>query len=232
MATRPIFIPQHSGTRLVEQSEIHFAWFPGMSLSQKRRSIKSLHDSAMQTLGVERILEISSKSDEKIGTELSAFNLSFCVGKLHRRVCVECAFQGSKVFEEGGPYIDLYGVTPREAKRDERLLTSGRLLGFRFFGREWPLVPLTAFYDWLYINALLLNKELADGLIDYSAFTDIEFNPKRSINCQANSAALYVALQKRALLDTALESKEAFISILQEHDYGSGTNSGETRSLF
>ena len=31
----------------------------------------------------------------------------------------------------------------------------------------------------------------------YEAFTDIEFNPKKSFNCQAYSVALYKSLLKR-----------------------------------
>ena len=127
---------------------------------------------------------------------------------------VECAFQGSKVFELGGPFIDLFGKTSREAKRDERLRSSGRLIGFRFFKDKWNLEPQTAFYDWLYINALKKNPEVTEQLLDYSAFTDIEFNPERSINCQAYSVALYISLHKRGLLEDAMSSKEAFLRIV------------------
>jgi hypothetical protein len=98
---------------------------------------------------------------------------------------VECAFQGSKVFEDGGPFTDMFAMAPRDAKRDERLQTSGRLIGFRFMERDWALEPQTAFYDWVYISALIARKDLAEGLSKYSAFTDIEFNPEKSINCQA-----------------------------------------------
>ena len=44
---------------------------------------------------------------------------------------VENAFQAGKVFENGGPFLDLLTVTPREAKRDTRLKESGRLLKFK-----------------------------------------------------------------------------------------------------
>jgi len=48
----------------------------------------------------------------------------------------------------------------------------------------------------------------------YDAFTDIEFNPDRSINCQAYSLALFRALQERNLLSEALASKEAFLDVV------------------
>lgn len=218
MATRPIFIPTTTARPLVQRKDVEFEWFPGMSASQKKRSIGSMHRAAVEVYGVERILEISSKSEDDLGIALSAFNLTFPIGEGGRRLSVECAYQGSKVFEQGGPYTDIYSLTAREAKRDERLHTSGQLIGFRFFNREWPLEPPTAFYDWLYINTLLLNIELIEQLEGYSAFTDIEFNPQRSVNCQANSVALFVALKRRNLLDDAMNSQDSFITIIQQDD--------------
>ena len=142
---------------------------------------------------------------------MSAFNLSFNTAKHNRTLSVECAYQGSKVFERGGPYVEILGMSSRDAKKDPRLLTSGRLTGFRFFGTEWGLEPQTAFYDWLYINALMKQTSTVEQLLEYSAFTDIEFNPERSINCQAYSVALYVSLHERRLLDNAASSKETFL---------------------
>ena len=95
----------------------------------------------------------------------------------------------------------MYEVTPREAKKDSRLKGSGMLRAFRFDGRDYPLIPRTAFYNWLYVNALLEHPELGEGLMEYDAFTDIEFNPEKSINCQAEAAALFVALARRGLLE-------------------------------
>ncbi len=56
-------------------------------------------------------------------------------------------------------------------------------------------------------------------ILDYTAFTDIEFNPKKSINCQARSCALYVSLARKELLDIALESKESFLDILSKDSF-------------
>ena len=93
-------------------------------------------------------------------------------------------------------------MTSREAKKDERLrLPSGRLTGFRFFGTDWGLEPQTALYDWLYINALKKRASVIEQLLSYSAFTDIEFNPEHSINCQAYSVALFISLHQRCLLE-------------------------------
>ncbi|MCB1945651.1 MAG: hypothetical protein KDF55_08400 [Thauera sp.] len=182
-----------------------------MAASQKQKSVDSLHAAALKLPGISRVLEVSSKSREELGVALSAFNLTFTTLKHNRTFSVECAYQGSKVFERGGPFVDMFGMTSREAKKDDRLRSSGRLTGFRFFGTDWGLEPQTAFYDWLYINALKKQPSVTEQLLEYSAFTDIEFNPERSINCQAYSVALYISLHKRHLLEEATSSKEVFL---------------------
>ncbi|WP_124703241.1 DarT1-associated NADAR antitoxin family protein [Sulfuriferula multivorans] len=214
MAERPIYIPTIEGPTLVTTRHVEFQWVPGMAVSQKQKAIDSLHASAMQLPDIIKVLEISSKSREPIGVALSAFNLMISTVKFHRTFSVESAYQSSKVFECGGPFPDILEKTSRDAKKDPRIQASGRLLGFRFFGVDWELEPLTAFYDWLYINALKKHPAYSDQIREYSAYTDIEFNPKRSINCQAYSVALFVSLQRRNLLDHATSSKSAFIEVV------------------
>ena len=165
------------------------------------------------------MLEVSTKSEEKLGQRLSAFNLNF-----HSHLGVmplEMAFQGSKVFAGGGPFTDLYGLTDsRDAKRDARLKESGPLTGFRFEDVSFPLEPKTAFYDWLYINALYEHREwLRSHILRYAGFTDIEFNPGRSINCQARSCALLVTLLRNHWMDDAVSSPSAFINLLARQNY-------------
>ena len=84
---------------------------------------------------------------------------------------------------------------------------------------RWPsgeLAGKTFFYDWLYIHTLVQeeNAALAEGILAYDAFTDIEFNPKRSINCQAEAAAIFVSLSRQGLLRDALESEDGFREIV------------------
>jgi len=217
MAERPAFIPSESLEFLVETKFVNFEWFPGFAASQKQKSVVSLHENIQSSLNIQEILEISSKSLKPEGVDASAFNLMIETKKYNRRFSVECAFQASKVFIGGGPYVDLLETTSREAKKDERLKTSGRLKEFRFYKDFWPLEPKTLFYDWLYINALHRNQALAERLLRYECFTDIEFNHERSINCQAYSAALYVSLARRDLLLEALSSNEAYMTIITSH---------------
>ena len=95
-------------------------------------------------------------------------------------------------------------MTSREARLDPRLIESGRLVKFQFFEVDWALEPKTAFYDWLYINALYNEPRLADHVLQHRVFSDIAFYPQRSVNCQAYSAALYVALHECGLLTPEL----------------------------
>lgn len=215
MAERPVYIPKETGFPFVTIKNIMFDWFAGFSVSQKQKSIKSLHSSIERNLGISKTLEISSKSLQSLGNSLSSFNLKICTVKKRKIFSVECAYQASKVFEFGGPYLDILDRTSREAKTDLRLKSSGKLIGFRFYNVDWELEPKTAFYDWLYLNALKKNLELTESMADYSAFTDIEFNPVKSISCQARSAALYISLKERSLLDEALLSKDNFLYILK-----------------
>ena len=101
----------------------------------------------------------------------------------------------------------------REAKKDQRLKESGDLIAFNYDGEDWPLMPPTVFYDWLYCSALQQNQSQAKALLEYDAFTDIEFNPNKSINCQAASAAIYKSLTDKDLIDDAMKSHKSFINI-------------------
>ncbi|QJC95217.1 hypothetical protein HC660_07200 [Bacillus mojavensis] len=219
MAERPVFISSVKEKGYVSTQEIEFEWFPGFSVKQKQKSIESFHKNFKERNPSSNVLEISSKSDKELGVALSAFNLMIKT-KNNKEFSVETAFQASKVFEKGGPFLDLYSKTSKEAKKDPRIKNSGELLYFQYFGRKWELEPKTFFYDWLYTNALSHNKELSKEVVQYDAFTDIEFNPHKSINCQARSVALYVSLYKAGLLEVALSSVEKFkeLAFGQQHN--------------
>jgi hypothetical protein len=61
---------------------------------------------------------------------------------------------------------------------------------------------------------ILFDECLSDHLLSYRGFTDIEFNLKKSINCQAYSAALYVSLRTIGVIQEALESPEMLLNTL------------------
>lgn len=212
MATRPVYIPGKAYGTLVTRVDVDFHWFAGMAASQKQKSIRSLHEAAARR-HINRLLEISSKAELPLGVKLSAFNLGLFTPN-GVTTTVECAFQAGKVFRAGGPYLDLIGKSAREARTDPRLKSSGELTGFEFDGERWPTEPRTAFYDWIYLTALRQSPELAAQLLRFDGFTDIEFNPKRSLNSQAAAAALFVALSRRGIVADACNSKDAFLSVL------------------
>lgn len=212
MATRPVFVVSLTQQHFVKVN-ISFEYFSGFSISQKQKCIQSLHNAFLKNNKDKSVLEISTKSLNPLGVKLSAFNLMIKTisGKVFS---VETAFQASKVFEHGGPYKDLLLGSSKAAKTDSRLRNSGKILSFFFNKQSFPVEPKTFFYNWLYINALHCHKVLAENILAYDAFTDIEFNPNRSLNCQAEAAAIYVSLQQQGMLDDALKSKENFLEII------------------
>ena len=200
MAKRPVFAPNPSEFPYVKVINVEFQWYPGFAKSQLQKSIDSLHQAAKKR-GINPILEISGKSPFALGVSLSAFNLNFQAPN-GQTMSVECAYQGSKVFDKGGPYNDLYMVSSRKAKTDERLQNSGELISFIFCDKEFPTEPKTAFYDSLYVTALWQNKQnLTPELVKFQGFSDIVFNPQRSFNCQARAAAIFVSLFQNQLLN-------------------------------
>lgn len=220
MARRPVFQPNPTngpGDR-VQELFLDFQWHPGFSIAQKQKNVAELHEAA-RLAGISNVLEVSSKSREEPGQLLSAFRLKVTVPGVGR-VPLESAFQGSKVFVGFGTCRDLYMEPPRDAKRKARERNRNDIIHFEFGKDVWPLEPKTAFYDWLYLKSLTepSNSSLLQSILRYSAFTDIEFNPKKSFNCQARSCALTVALHSKGLLGTAVESKDSFLKTLRLED--------------
>ena len=142
MAERPIFLPSDDTEKLVTEVFLPLHWHSGFAAVQKEKNIRELHSSA-RSAGLGQLLEISTKSEKVTGRHLSAFHLKVRLGAA--LIPLECAFQGSKVFESGGPYVDLYTKDVREAKRDPRLKDSGRLTSSEFEGKSFSLEPKTFF---------------------------------------------------------------------------------------
>ncbi len=220
MAKRICFIPEPNGTPMYRELLIEFRYYGGFAISQKQKSIIELHNNIRCVYEKPdlKILEVSTKSANPIGVALSAFNLMYHNVNTGVEYRIENVFQAAKVFEKGGPYDDLLYMQPKDAKKDERLKSSGKLINFTHNNVTWELIPKTMFYDWIYIQSLYRNKELSNEIPKYDAFTDIEFNHEKSINCQARSAAIYVALYKKGNLDKVISSKDEFRKIYSEED--------------
>lgn len=212
---RPVFMPRVNSDNLVKTDMISIERHVGFASRQKKKTINDMHQVIRKKYGFNNVLELSSKSGNKLSFLLSPLSLQLTDDESGEQYSVENIFQASKVFEHGGPFTDLLTAAPRQAKKDERLKTSGELIGYNDFGMEWNIAPLTMFYDWLYVNALKQNAHLHEEVMQYQAFTDIEFNPKKSIHCAAYSLALFVALNKRNLLDN-VEDPIAFYDLCDE----------------
>lgn len=215
MAKRPVF-EVTTDTKLFVRREVSFQWYGGFALSQSRKNIDGLHKNYLTRYPDKKVLEISSKSEDELGVKLSAFNLM--IRRSEKVFSVESVFQSSKVFEHGGPFVDLLDKPSIKAKKDPRLKSSGNIVGFNFEGRDFSRIPLTYFYNRLYIGALVENKDLADELLErkFDAFTDIAFNPDKGRNCQAEAVAIFVSLSRQELLAEALANEENFLRIVYQ----------------
>lgn len=209
MTTRPVFSPLMNSIG-VEEFTVSFTWYPGFAISQKQKNIAALHN-AIQQMDASKIpLEVSSKSTIGIGASLSAFNLG--VKKGSSIFTVESVFQASKVFSgEIGPFPELYAENPSHVRDLVRERATSPLMAFKYGSELWDLTPTRAFYDWIYCRALNANPELVENLRGYNCFTDIEFNPKKSLNCQAYAVALFLSFSAHGVLDKALSDKDSFL---------------------
>jgi len=232
MAIRPVFVALDSYP-FVKVEDTEFKFYPGFSLSQARKSSFSLRDSFVEKHSEYSglVLEVSSKSDSNLGTQLSAFNLLFTLSDGRKRT-IESVFQSGKCFSNGKQYVEIIDLPSAEAKKYGPLRTSGEITHFKLENTIFPTSPITLFYDWIYINALIQNPQLASSTVIYRAFTDIAFNPKKSLNCQARSVALYVALSKAGVLNEATKSPEAFQKIVFQARKNEGQESFQQLSMF
>ena len=189
MASRNFWFIECGG---IVKGTIDFKWEPGISIAQKRKSCENLHAAIDFYCGL-RAMDISSASTTELGVKLSAFNL-----KLNGRT-VECLYQGSKVYENTGAMHHLYDMSSLEAKQSMKYKNAGRLIGFDYFGESFPLVPRTAFYDYIYIKALIENYGYSLDVGNCNCFTDVQAVTDIDA-CQARSVCEYVLMREQAML--------------------------------
>lgn len=264
-AVRPFFgASRKPGCAFVEES-IEFDWHSGLSWQVRQRSSKCLAEAIIRRYGnagltLQDILEVSTASDDyETGKALSAINLMYEDPETGRIFSVESWFQSAKVYErdgqEFGPYDELLTVktpkrylntfldskTARQYEGDELFqriqleIQNASLVRFELWGKEFPLIPRSCFYDYLYAKALYQerNTGLAERLCDYRVFTDIMFNPgtgkRRKYNTQARSCAIFVSLTKRNLIDDALFDIDSFVDLVG-YETTSRQNAGPRQS--
>lgn len=204
MAKRPAWTTNNNK---IVSDEFEFAWNGGFAVSQKKKNIENLHQAIFEKFQ-KKSLEVSTKSEDALGRKLSAFNLKL------DGVFLENIFQSTKVYEEGGPFLDLLSVEPKESKRDFRHKDSGAMTHFFYNDEKWELSPTTAFYDFIYVKSVqeTFRKEELNDLQDYDFFTDIELNPQKSVNTQARSMAILKYMLQNDMYDTKF-TKETWIDL-------------------
>lgn len=168
MAVRPIFISTGDIEKPFITKDISFNWIKGMSYSQKCKRRDSLALEISKLYDIKRWLEISTKSDKEIGVKLSALNL--LLNTSTGTDSVENIYQNSKVFEDN------------------------KIVNFKYNDCVFENEPTGMFYDYIYMYAILQNHDLIKDFTCYDYFSDIEFNPKKSINTQARAAAIFKTL--------------------------------------
>lgn len=201
MASRPAWTISNN---TVNSKDFEFVWSAGFAVCQKQKNIVALHQSVMDSFDA-TTLEVSTKGLVDIGVKLSAFSLKL------DGVFLENIYQSGKKYENGGPYLDLLEVSPKDSKKDERHKNSGKLIAYVYDNSNWLIEPKTAFYDYIYIKAVLQNFGENLDLSVFDWFTDIEFNPKKSVNCQARALTIFKLLQSNNKFDVLNSVDDWFI---------------------
>ena len=202
-----------------EEEIVEFEYIKGMAFSQKQKNVLSFHKSIQAMFPNSRIVEISTKSQSRLGVKLSAFNLKLDGYPL------ECVFQSSKLFEGNVQFNHLLFEEPKVAKQYIHDNVSLRLIGFKYKGELFDLIPRTMFYDYIYISALIQSNIDVSDIANYDIFTDIEFNEKKAYNCQARACAIYAYMLRNENVEYYMSSKEKFKELYS-------TRTGEQLTLF
>lgn len=132
------------------------------------------------------------------------------------------------VSENGVYYLEPISNNPRELKSLLKAFMkankNAKLSHFVYKGKIFEINAGVVnsesyFYDFLYFRALRENfsKSKIRQILQYNIFTDIEFNHKVSINCQARSCALYRYALLNDKVDFYVENKEHFKGLYNQY---------------
>ena len=184
MAIRPIYISNIPEKPFIKR-DIQFVWIKGMSYSQKCKRRDSMHEVVAKLYPIDKVLEISTKSNKELGVNLSALKLTVKY-KSGNEETVEKIYQSSKVLDE-----------------------NNKIKEFKFNNTLFEKDPYSMYYDYIYMLGLYCHKEYWEDLNKYDIFTDIEFNPNKMLNTQARAAAIWNTLYRNNMIDI-IESQDEF----------------------
>lgn len=198
------------------EKQYTFNFYGGFALSQKQKTIDAFHEE-LKNDGLKNILEVSRKSKNQLGNALSAFNLMLNIKGITRSI--ESVYQSSKVFNNNIQFKEVLDYEPLMAKRfiKENVEKNNLILtSFNCFGIEFPLYPITIFYDYIYVLALSQHNDIASNVIKNDCFTDIEFNHKKQHASQARSCAIFKYLYDNKLVSISLDNFNEFKKVYFE----------------
>lgn len=210
MATKMCFAVNEKS--VFEEIIVEYEHTDGLVSLQKQKNVLSFHKSIQERFEGKRIIEISTKSQSPFGVSLSAFNLML------DGYPVECVYQSSKVFEGNVQFENLLTESAKTAKKFIMENVSLPVIGFRYKGEEFGLLPRSMFYDYTYISALLESKSDVSIIGDYDIFTDIEFDEKTGYNCQARACAIYAYMLRTGKVNYYMSSRERFKELYDVHN--------------
>lgn len=191
---------------------VTFPWSNG----SKHQNIQAVLDTFHDVYPEMPVLEVSLASAQPEGVGVAAMKLPLRLAD-GKELPVGVVYQGSKVFENGGPYTDLWQLSHQKVQKDPRLHQSGRCIGYRLEGMDYPAEPHPyAFFNWLYCRALAQDPDRGQELLRYGAFSDLDLgSAKTDRNSPARAAAVYGGLKAAGRLD-CLASYEAFVAVTCE----------------
>ncbi len=211
-ARRLVFIPRDVSP-FYEEKEVEFKWEGGLPDAKTfSKNSKNLIESAKQKLGLKEVFEVS-RAGEGVFRNFSAFELKIKVD-IKTDLYLEVVYQYSKVWmsESCNDLLQIESemAKSREAKKTanqkkkEKKVMEKYCIKIGNLEKEFPIEPKDAFYNWLYIFALMQdqNKELREKLINIDkdrqvGFTDIHYKiAKNKYNCQARAVAQFIGIYR------------------------------------
>lgn len=158
MAVRMVYFPNNEYP-FYKEMPVEFEWVPELNLKRKQMNVTNLHNKIHSVFPDFKVLEISSKSMQDKGIELSALNLKKFIPSIGKDVSVENVYQGSKVYSDCTDLTDLYFVEPIKAKKDPRIASKKCPDYYLLDNKRFDVDNHGTFYNTVYLQALEQNED-------------------------------------------------------------------------
>lgn len=136
--------------------------------------------------------------NKNLSQSLSPYNLKFRT-KSNTMVSVERAFHGSKVFQNGKQFKELFNYRRYDIRTLKELRTNGEVKEFNFYNKVFVVSDYDSefFYIWLYLHTL--NQKHNLYLLSYIKNTDGFYEDFQDKNTKYGNASLACAVAKYLL---------------------------------